>query len=599
MPDVSISIGGQIAIVPGVYPQTFIAPQVPSGNLNTGPLLFIASSYGGKPFTPYNFTDANSLIAFMRGAPSQDFVPFMYNPSSEVNGASVVTLINVSPNTPSSAVMQSSGGTNIISMTAANPGTPSNSIQYSVGAASIAGVAMSITDGFTNTTYTEDNLGVPFQLSYVGSASGVTYSVTSSIAGQATQFKITSPNMGESIQLDLTSPTFATVSQLVQQLNGTGFYNALILGNGLLPTSSLDLITNNPLPKPVASVDQFVNVTATLGDVVFFINTKAFTIATASLFGSVVSTPALIPALVANQFFTGGTNQVPSLANYASGLNVGLNTPAWAVLIDNNTPGVRALGNQHAATASTVIYRRWRRFVTGSVLGEPAQTAQTNARNINEITTTYVWPGIQATSTLTGLNQIYDGNHTAAAVAGIYCGNPASMPITNKTLSGNGVEQIASLATLDLLQANGVLVLNLDQNTRLPTFLSDVTTWQNDNNPANVFNQQVSLRFALDYYIVNSLQPYVGGVASNFDEARIRNATIRALNQVLYNGQNTIGLLNSWDPNSLTVTFDGTTQTATINVAVVFVGQNRFIVVNITVNPLNIQISNQGVITNG
>ena len=336
-----------------------------------------------------------------------------------------------------------------------------------------------------------------------------------------------------------------------------------------------------------------------MGDVVFFINTKALTVASASIFGSVVSSPALIPALVANQFFTGATNQVPSLANYASGLNVGLTQPAWALFIDNNTPGVRALGNQHAATASTVIYRRWRRFVTGSVLGEPASTAQTNALNINEITTTYVWPGIQATSTLTGLNQTYDGNHVAAAVAGIYTGNPASLPITNKTLLGNGVEQVASLATLDLLQGNGVLVLNLDQNTRLPTFLSDVTTWQNDNNPANVFNQQISLRFALDYYIVNSLQPYVGGVASNFTEGQIYNATARALNQVLYNGQNTIGLLNSWDTSTLTVSYDGTTQTATVSVAVVFVGQNRFIVVNITVNPLSIQISSQGVITNG
>ena len=599
MPDVSISIGGQVAIVPGVYVQTFIAPQVPTGNLNTGPLLFVAASYGGVPFVPYNFTDANSLIAFMRGAPSQDFVPFMFNPSSEVDGTSLVTLINVAPNTQSSAVMLSSGGTSIVSMLSANYGTPSNSIQYSVGAGSIAGVAMSITDGFTNTTYTEDNLGVPFQLAYTGASSGVSYTISSSIAGKATLFKITSPNPGESLQLDLTSPTFATVSQLVQQINGTGFYSALILGNGLLPTSSLDLISNNPLPAPVATVAQYVNVTATLGDVVFFVNSKAFTIATASLFGSVVSTPALIPALVANQFFTGATNQVPSLANYASGLNVGLNQPAWAVLIDNNTPGVRALGNQHAATASTVIYRRWRRFVTGSVLGEPATTAETNARNINEITTTYCWPGIQATSTLTGLNQTYDGNHVAAAVAGIYTGNPASLPVTNKTLLGNGVEQVASLATLDLLQGNGVLVLNLYQNTRLPTFLSDVTTWQNDNNPANVFNQQVSLRFALDYYLVNSLQPYVGGVASNFTEGQIYNATARALNQVLYNGQNTIGLLNSWDTSTLQVTYSGATQTATIKVAVVFVGQNRFIVVDVTVNPLNIQISSQGVITNG
>lgn len=599
MPNVSISIGGQVAIVPGVYVQNFIAPEVPSGNLNTGPLLFIAASYGGIPFKPYNFTDANSLMTFMRGAPSQDFVPFMFNPSSEVNGTSLVTLINVAPNTQSSATMQSSGGTNIINLTSSNYGTPSNSIQYSVGAGSTAGVSMSITDGFSNTTYTGTNLGIPFQLAYLGSSSLVTYTISSTIAGQATSLVISSPVMGESIQLDLTSPTYATVSQVVQELNGTGVYSCTVLGNGSLPSSSLDLIVANPLPAPIASVPVFVNVTATLGDVIFFVNTFASSIATAALFPSVVSTPALIPALVANQFFTGATNQVPSLADYASGLNVGLTQPAWAVHIDSNTAGVRALGAQHAATACSTINRSWRRYVTGSVIAETPSVAQTNARQTNELMVTYCWPGIQATSTLTALNQTYDGNHVAAAVAGIYTGNPASLPVTNKTLVGNGVEQQTDLATMNSLQSNGVLVLNLDQNTRLPTFLSDVTTWQNDSNPANVFNQQVSLRFALNYYLVNSLQPYVGGVASNFSEAQLRNAAARALNQVLYNGQNTIGLLNSWDPNSLTVTYDGTTQTSTVAVAVVLVGQNRFIVVNVTINPLNIQISSQGVITNG
>src|SRR5579863_1419040 len=114
MAQIQISIGGQIAVIPGVYVQTTVTPSVPSGFLPTGPLVFIAQGQGGIPFQANNYTDANSLIAAMRGASSQDFVNFMFNPSSELNGTSPVTYINVAPNTQSSASMIASGAQSVI-----------------------------------------------------------------------------------------------------------------------------------------------------------------------------------------------------------------------------------------------------------------------------------------------------------------------------------------------------------------------------------------------------------------------------------------------------------------------------------------------------
>jgi hypothetical protein len=599
MPDVTISINGQIATIPGVYVDTKVTPTAPSGILPTGPLIFIAQGYGGIPFIPQNFTDAQSLKNAMRGAPSSDYVDFMFSPSTEVFGTTLATYIEVAPNTQSSATIVSSGSVGVINLLSSNYGTPSNLIQYSIADASIAGVAMTILDGFSGQSFTQDNLGVPFQLAYTGSATGVTYSVISTIAGKATSFIINSPNVGESLTLDLTSPTFATLSSVIQYLNGTGFYVANVIGNGNLPSFYLDISSNISLPAPIATVDQFINVTATLGDVVFFINNSASNIATASIPVGITSAPGFIPAETALQFFSGATNGVASLADYASGLNVALTQPAWAVIVDNNTAAIRSLGAQHAFTASSPIQRKWRRYITGSALSENPSVAQSNARTINEIMSTYCWPGIQRTNTTTGNNQVYDGNHVAAAIAGIMTGNPVVTPVTNKTLSGNGVEQITDTSTIQALQNNGVLVLDYPPDTKIPTILSDVTTWQNDSNPANVFNQQVSCRFALSYYLVRTLQPYVGTVASNYDITRARNATIALLNKLIYNGQNGFGVLNSWDPNSLVLSFDGNTQSLNVAVSVVFVGQNRFIVVTVTVNPLNISISSQGVITNG
>ena len=601
MPSIQISVGGQIITLPGVYVNPSVAPNVPSGTIPTGPLIFIAAGYGGVPFQPTNYSDPNSLIAAMRGAPSSDFVQFFFDPNGgATNGTSLVTYINVAPNTQSSATILSSGtpASGVISMTSANYGLPSNLIQYSISSGSIAGKAMTILDGYSNVSYTGNNLGIPFQLAYTGTATTVKYSVLSTIAGQATSFVISSPNVGESVTIDLTQQTYDQISDVVTYLNGTGFYSAYVISNGQLPSSYLDVVSNVALPAPVASVDQYVNVTATLGDIVYFINSVASTIATASIPSNITSSPSFAPANIALAYFSGATNGVPSLSNYANGLNVALNSPGWVVHIDSNSSGVRALGAQHAAQASSVVNGAWRRYFTGSALNETQATAETNASTISQINVSYFWPGVQRTNTTTGLNQYYDGNHVAAAAAGIATGNPVPLPMTNKNVTGNGVEQIASVASMAQLQDNGVIVLNYPLNTRVPTFLADVTTWQIDSNPANVFNQQVACRYALNYYFKSQLQPYVGVIESNFTITQIRNAVVNMLNSVIYTGNSSIGILNSWDPSTLVLIYDGSTQTLTINVNVVFVGQNIWIVVDYSINPLNIQVSSTGVITN-
>jgi len=296
--------------------------------------------------------------------------------------------------------------------------------------------------------------------------------------------------------------------------------------------------------------------------------------------------------------FANGTNQVPSLSNYASGFNVALNSPAWVIFADNNSAGVRALGAEHVQLASSPPVRSWRRFITGSALNEFATTAENNARNTNQLNVTYCWPGIQRTNITTGLNQVYDGLHVAAAIAGMMTGNPVPTPLTNKTLIGNGIEQITDIATYGNLQNNGVLTLSFPNDTKIPTLLTDVTTWQNDSVAANVFNQEVACRYALAYYTVRTLNQYCGTIASNITIVNPRNAYIALLNSLIYSSVNSVGILNSWDPNSLIVKFIGTGQVLQVTVNVVFVGQIRFITVNVTVNPLNIQVSSAGIITN-
>lgn len=659
MPNVTISIGGQTVVVPGVYYRDQVATSVPLG-VPTGPLVFIANGYGGIPLAATNYTDGNALINAMRGSPSAQFVNFMVDPSSELNGAGFITYINAAPNTQSTAAIVS-GASTLITMTSADYGAPSNQLEFSVQPGSIfAGTKLvTLTDTFSGSSVSGDNLGVAMQIAYVGAASGVTYTVTTASQNVATRFQTFSPNAGESITIDLTSSTFANISSVAAYLNGTGYYNAIVVANGgSQPSSVLDAVSGIVLPPPTpstvtvsgytfptatisvastvgftapgvlsipgsdgvniinftgtnsitftgctggagtiavgapvlsfnTSTDNYVSVTSTLGDIVYFINNANPQLAVATI-GAIVSAPTLPPQNVPLAYFTGGTNVPPSVANYANALNVALTLPAWVVFLDNNSLGCQALGAQHVETASDIVNHKWRRFVTGSAPSETVATAITNAHNLNQNNVTYCWPGIQRTSTQSGFNTIYSGLYTAAAVAGMFVGNSVPTPVTNATLIGNGVEQITNLSNKINLQNNGVLVLDYETDIRIPTLLSDVTTWQNDSNAANVFNQQVSCRYALAYYMTQQLQPYVGGIQSTFNLGIVQNAVVRLLNAIIYNSVNSIGILNSWDPNSLVLNYDGSTQTLSVAVSVVFVGQNRFIVVTVTVNPLNL-----------
>src|SRR6202012_3204745 len=126
--------------------------------------------------------------------------------------------------------------------------------------------------------------------------------------------------------------------------------------------------------------------------------------------------------------------------------------------------------------------------------------AQTVARQMNEYQATYCYPGIFRTDVNTGNNTLYGGLHVAAAVASMMAGNVIATPLTLKSLVGNGVEVALTTGAggqIDLLQQAGVMPIYTDPLSLEPTIVSDFTTWNNDDNPENTFNQQVACRQAL------------------------------------------------------------------------------------------------------
>ena len=585
MPNLNVPFAGQTLIIPGAYYNDNVSAVIPNPVPTTPPLILIGNSYGQKPFVPTTYSTPQNLLAAIRGGPVSGFVPFLTNPSPAIFGAQQITLINVSNATTAALTLQS-GTSGVVVLTSANYGLPSNLLQASVAAGTVAGKNVTLFDGYSSTQAVGVNLGVPFSLAYTGAATGVTYTVAVS-GGIATTFSTSSPNAGESVNVSLSPSNYGTIESLVQYLNGTGFYSAQIVSNGALPSTNLDAAA------AVALTSGATNVTATLGDIVYWVNNNSQGLATAALSSGITSSSGVAPTNIPLTPFSGATSPAPTLANYASGFNAALATPGWAVFADSNTSGVIALGAQHAISASSPSNGKYRRFFSGSTVGDSVATTIANAALCNSTTSTFVYPGIYAVNTATGINTLYSGLYAAAAVAGMATGNAPAVPLTNKPLNGTGVEIALTTSQINQLQQSGVMPLFVPSPTAgVPTIVSDFTTWLNDSNPENVFNQQVACRQFLAYSVINICTPYIGTVATPLQDANILKALAAGLNALLYNSGNSNGVLAAWDPNSLTLTYNGAQQLAAVTMNVVLVGQNRFITVQTNVLPLNFTIQN-------
>jgi hypothetical protein len=598
MPNANVQFQGQIFPIPGSYEADNVQAALPANPGLIPPLIFIAYGYGGKYLTPKSYPGGLGLQTLqddMRGGPGASFVPFIANPSPVLFGANQVTYINVGDNTASTLTLNSTSGTALLNLTSADYGPPSNLLQAEVDAGSQAGVQITLVDGYNNAnTLQADNLGYPFSVAYTGAETTATWTVSGSATEIVSLTLSDGAVSGASITFPLGTGQYNTVQQLVEAINAASQpFIARVTANqsnAQQPTSTLD-VANGTLAEPNAGAPQYVFIPGTKGGINFWINRFASSLATSAIAPTASGTLGVaLPSGTPATHFSGATAVAPTNDDYIAAFGVAATIPGWAMFADSNDPGVIAAGVQSAFDCSQPAVGRPRRFISGSSIGDTVTEAQTQARDMQVMQGTYVYPGIYATDTSTGINTLYGGLYAAAAVASMMSGNLIAQPLTQQPLFGTGVEVPLTLGAggeIDLLQQAGVMPVYISSSNGQPTIVSDFTTWQTDNNPENVFNQQVACRQALAYSLSQGLQPYAGSIASPFGLTAIKNATKSILNQLIYSPGNN-GILVSWDAKNLKVTYTGSTQTVNIQVPVVFVGQVRFIFEYVLVQPLNL-----------
>lgn len=598
MPQMGITFDGQYFSLPGVYYADNVSALFQAPPPVTPPMLFIGYGWGPPPKAPQFFTNPQDLMTALRGAPASNFVPFIATPSPSMNGAQRITFIDASQNTQAALGMLVSGTTVVTTLTSVLYGPPSNQLSVLVANGTTAGRKITLNDGYSHAVITGDNLTVPLLLAYSGAATGgVSYTMTTGVASGT--FSISSPIAGESVSIPVGPGSYSTTALLSQYINGTPYFYAQLLSatQGLLPSLSLSAASAVALPVQTSGgVLSYVAVNAFTKDIPFWVNTFAGSMASAVVSGAALDTSVWLPVTGAATFFSGARGIPPTNADYALALTAGLSVPAWTVFCDSGAAGVQALLTAHCEMASHAPFSNWRRGFTGSTIGDTVATAQTASTNLNSYQMNFLYPGIYRINTLTNAPQLYDGLYAAAAACAMATGNQIAQPLTNKPLNATGVELANAGSPLSpsqvaLLQNSGIMVVTPPQQTGIPTILSDVTTWENDNNPANTSSQQVACRFWVAYNMVAGLQQYVGSIAAPIVEIVILNAAKRILNSLIFTGGSSSGVLLSWDPKTLLLVFTGSNMLASISFTAVLVSQNRFITVYDTIAPTNFTIN--------
>ena len=593
MPLQGITFDGQFTGLPGAYYGDDVSAAGGNNPPLTPPMLVLGYGLGAEAEVgKYACANAQDFAVAVRGAPVSSYIPFIQTPSPSLFGVQRITFIDVSRNTQSFAALTTSGGAAYATLTSTLYGPPSNQITYQIGSGSVTGRKLTLTDNYGGSQLIGDNLGVPFEVAYLGAASGGVSFTTSIVSGT---FALVSPNAGESTTFAIGSGAYSTTALLAEAINGTGFFAAQGLSStgGQLTCLLLDavsgVLTSGVTPN-------YVNVPAGQNDLAFWVNQFGASVATAVTGAAAVSGNAALPSVGPPTFFTGATGVPPVNSDYASGLTNALAVPAWTVFCDSNATAVQALMASHCEIASSPPYGMWRRGFTGSSIGDSVATTETNATNLDSLQMVYAYPGIYATNTQTGQNQLYGGLYVAAAAASIAAGNIVALPLTNKVLNGTGVEAAnagAQLTNTQLegLQNAGVMALwQTQQQNGPPTIVNDVTTWQADDNVENTSSQQVACRYWLAYSVVSTLRKYVGTIASPVTEVNITNSLVKLFNALIYTGGSSNGVLASWNQKSLILNYDGTQRLASVTVQVTLVNENAYITCFASVEPLQFQI---------
>lgn len=404
--------------------------------------------------------------------------------SSSTTGAGTIT--------NSGATLTGGTGNFLFTLNSLDFGLYTSQINYQFAAGSIAGVkvitSLATSNGITGGTVVLDNIArLLFSVRYIGTGSACTITVNDST--------LTTTVVGTtSDSLNITLASYSTIQQIIDFLNSTGKYTAVLLSNAsgsIASVGQFDPLTNQDIKTGVVSL------AANLQAVIDTLNSSSSPFMTATR----ISNPtAGLPAYnTAPLYLRGGNDGTTTASDWANAIN-SLQTIQCQVVVPMSTSSA-----VHAAVASHCVFMSQnyspRVGVCGGALGEyspssPSPTSLVSARatSLNNSRIVLVSPGINFTNTQNGI-QNGSSAFTAAFFGGLLAALPAGTPLTHKYFSNvNGLELNYSPTDIQNLLLSGVAPIQyvLNKGYRV---VQSLTTYQG---PANFAYNEVSVVLEID-----------------------------------------------------------------------------------------------------
>jgi len=440
-------------VVPGAYSRSAAVGGAGSGvSANNGVVL--GRSRGGQPGRLFVFASLEEARETLVDGELLKGVAHAFTPSSEFSPQAIRAMV-VNGNTQAEAVL-SSGGVDVLRLRTAGWGVVAN------------GVARLITDGTNPGTRrirfskgeaedVIDNIGRrSIQLNYTGDGSAAALSVNAD--------GITVEVIGaDSISNKLIIPfeDFPTIEEVVSRLNGTGEFAAVKLETDAnVPSSELD---------HVDSVDLMGGAVTLSSD--FFALFRALEISPWIGRGNVErieGSPNRLPDNDADPvFFDGASAGTYTVADWNRTLAALETENIQMITTPNTNRAVHTLISNHCTAMSNVKNRRERTALLGGPIGETVDEAVEAAAAFNNRLVSYCYPGIRASSPLTGEAEELPASFFACKLMGMETVVAIHEPLTWKSVGVLGFLVRLRIPEMETLIRGGVLCGGVTDDNRL------------------------------------------------------------------------------------------------------------------------------------
>lgn len=504
----SVFFNGQLLVTPqtasAVNDDAMLNQNLSVGNV----LAVLGESLGGKPFEVYRFGNPNKAREVLVGGELCDAVVNAFAPSSETGSPQTVLAVRVNP------ALQSQ-----LQLMAATPG---------VGVyGTLKGNTYSSKDTQISVKVEASGGGKARDITLKGGAAANAWSIKgTAIGGSRLRLHVMSADSTLDIHFDtdgvLKAKMIIDASGAAPQIEEFPFDNFPTLGeltdyleskldhSGVqvfvfdylypdpdrsLPSDILDPVSFMPTPANTQPLDQLVTWRAYAvktwfdtyaADYVTFEPNKA----NSSVWASGLE-------IGDYQSLVAQPSQVPTVADWAKALSLlERKDVQWVYPVSGN-PAIHAQVKSHVEVCSNVM-RRERRTIVGTVLNTSDDDAIAQAKSLNSPRVSLVHIGHYAYD-MAGKLVLRPAYMTAGLVAAGFAGVNPGTPLTNKSLSVQGLERdLANPTDTDPLILGGVLPI---ENTETGYKITQsITTWLGD---SKYSKREQSCGVAIDFAIRN------------------------------------------------------------------------------------------------